>query len=265
MPWVTTIDEKDLLTSWRREWGTQPLGWDFAGLDARMSQDRPDWDFASLTRDCLSRSTSVLDMGTGGGEFLSGFAHLLPADTVATEGWAPNVAVANRTLSPIGVRVVDFAVDDEKPDDSPLPFPDARFDLVLNRHEAYGAGEVTRVLRGGGELLTQQVGNGELDALYQAMDWWPDAPECTADSFVRRAQDAGLQVLDSGTMRGHYRFDDVAALVAYLRQVPWEIPDDFDVDRYADALMTVHEQFGAGPIPMSQVRFWLHARKPLGA
>ena len=31
-----------------------------------------------------------------------------------------------------------------------------------------------------------------------------------------------------------YRFGDVAALVAYLRLVPWDAPDDFTVDRYGD-------------------------------
>lgn len=263
MRWVTTTVEDDLLGRWRQEWGTQPLGWDFAELDDRMTQDRPDWDYAALTRACLGNAESVLDLGTGGGEFLSSFAHLLPADTIATEGWAPNVAVATRTLAPLGVQVVEYAAPEQESTASPLPFADERFDLVLNRHEAYNSAQVARVLAPGGELLTQQVGSGELDVLYEALGWHPDVPECSEEVFVRQARDAGLHVLDSGTMRGVYRFDDVAALLAYLRQVPWEVPDDFGIDRYAEALLRLHERFAGGPIPMSQVRFWMHARKPL--
>ncbi len=39
----------------------------------------------------------------------------------------------------------------------------------------------------------------------------------------------------SGTMR----FADVATFVSYVRMVPWEVPEDFSVDRYADALLAM--------------------------
>ena len=44
-------------------------------------------------------------MGTGGGERLSRLP-CRPALTVATEAWAPNVAVAARRLAALGIPVV---------------------------------------------------------------------------------------------------------------------------------------------------------------
>jgi SAM-dependent methyltransferase len=75
-----------------------------------------------------------------------------PELAYATEAYAPNVPVAKKRLEPLGVRVT--AIDD---DDS-LPFDDAGFDLVLNKHESFSPAEVRRILRPGGTFLTQQVG-----------------------------------------------------------------------------------------------------------
>ncbi len=80
-------------------------GWDFAWLDGRMTSSGLPWDYPAIVDEWVSRSSSVLDMGTGGGEFLS-VVRGLPARTVATEGWAPNVQVAAQRLSAIHVPVV---------------------------------------------------------------------------------------------------------------------------------------------------------------
>lgn len=65
---------------------------------------------------------------------------------IATEGYAPNIAVAHSRLEPLGVQV--FGVGE---DDFHLPFPDSALDLVIDRHEAFDAAEVARVLRPGGD------------------------------------------------------------------------------------------------------------------
>ena len=48
-----------------------------------------------------------------------------------------------------------------------------------------------------------------------------------------------MMVLDAAEHVGAYTFRDVAALLAYLRLVPWETPDDFTVDRYAERLLAL--------------------------
>jgi SAM-dependent methyltransferase len=92
-------------------------------------------------------------MDTGGGERLAAIVGPHGVRGVATEEWAPNVPVARARLAPLGIDIVRGA-------SSALPFSDACFDLVLNRHGALNAVEVDRVLRPGGWFVTQQVRDG---------------------------------------------------------------------------------------------------------
>nr|WP_275578569.1 methyltransferase domain-containing protein [Yimella sp. NH-Cas1] len=96
-------------------------------------------------------------MGTGGGEHLLQFADLLPADTTATEGWQPNIAVAQRNLAPYGIEVIEYGAPDDDVGSARMPFRDDRFDLVLNRHESYSARELARVTAPGGTVLTAEL------------------------------------------------------------------------------------------------------------
>lgn len=255
-------ERERLLGHWRREQGAQPTGWDFSALDGRMSTDPTPWDLDAEYRLALADVRHVLDMGTGGGEHLLRFADALPTDTMATEGWPPNVPIARQALNGRGIAVVEFSAPDDEPNSVPMPFPDARFDLVLNRHESYSAREVARVLAPGGVFLTQQVGSGELTELHRLIGVEPSTDEVTLQRFREEVEDAGLVIERSDEFDGWYRFADVAALIAYLNCVPWEVPADFSVDRYAHALLSLHEQAGGGPLLLEMRRFWLRARRP---
>lgn len=270
----------DLLAAWRAEETGQPDGWDFAGLAGRVTEPDLPWDFTRVCRQALEQATlahpggsgipgggaghgapAVLDMGTGGGEHLLRLRDLLPLDTTATEGWAPNVPVARAALEPHGITVVDFGQPDDDPDPAPMPFPDRRFDVILNRHESYHPAEVARVLRPGGVFLTQQVGGDEFGEVRQALAHPPSAPHVRYDQFRSALTDAGLEVTDGAESVDHYVFADIAALVAYVQLVPWDVPEDFSVDRYAEALLALHQR-GPGhgePLRVSRKRFWLRA------
>ena len=54
------------------------------------------------------------------------------------------------------------------------------------------------------------------------------------------------------------RFPDVGAFVSYVRMVPWEVPEDFSVDRYADVLL----RLTADDLVFTQRRFVLVCRRP---
>ena len=110
----------------------------------------------------------MLDMGTGGGEFLSG-VHGLPARTVATRGgrrtcaWPRSASVASTSrLCTTREQLTTSISDGATGDDSRSATPS--FDLVHSRHEAYNPNEVRRVLRRDGRFLTQQAGSGGADA-----------------------------------------------------------------------------------------------------
>ena len=131
-------------------------GWDFSWFEGRATEERPSWGYASLLATGLGRCSASLDVQTGGGEVYAGAlarAGRRPDVVAATESWPPNVAVARRTLSPFGARVVDVA------EDADLPFPASTFDLVSSRHPTRRRwDELARVLRPGAIYLSQGVG-----------------------------------------------------------------------------------------------------------
>src|SRR5829696_3669039 len=168
----------------------QPFaGWDFSWLAGRVRVERLPWDFDDRVADAARRSPDLLDMGTGGGERLSRLP-VLPAGTVATEGWPPNAPIAARRLRPLGVLVVQVDGAPDNLDQEPggvlgssggerrggLPFRRASFHLVTNRHEAFVAAEVARILAPGGCFLTQQIAFPWADDFYRLLDL-PVPPE----------------------------------------------------------------------------------------
>jgi SAM-dependent methyltransferase len=82
-------------------------------------------------------------------------------EQLAAEAWPPNVPVAAARLRALGIAVVQDEGapenDTQHPGRGRLPFRDEAFDLVTNRHEAFQAAEVRRVLAPGGTFVTQQV------------------------------------------------------------------------------------------------------------
>lgn len=216
---------------WRAALTEPVVGWDLGQLGETVGSAEP-WSYDTLARELLSVSTAVLDMGTGGGEVLARLTDVLPVDTVATEGWEPNVAVARGRLAEVGVAVVPYDPDGA----TPLPFPDGRFDLVLNRHESFDSGEVFRVLRPGGALLTQQV-DGRTDREIRALfgssttfDGW------SVDSAVPALQAAGFEITRREEWTGSWQLHDVDALVRYLAHVPWNLPAGATADEIIDVV-----------------------------
>lgn len=231
-------------------------GWDFSylGNTGRLQEFPLRWNYYNLVEQAISQSESMLDMGTGGGEFLSRLSRL-PAHTCATEGYKPNVEVARRRLEPLGVRVSYIEKDEQ------IPFADEEFDLVINRHESYCPKEVHRILKPGGLFITQQVG-GTND---QELNEWLAAPN---DEFAHWNLDYAVRKLepyfdiegrDEEVTRS--RFYDLGAVVYYLSVIPWQIPD-FSVERYDRQLRELHRTLEQqGYLDTSCHRFIIAARK----
>jgi len=98
-------EREELLAAWRVEEERHREGWDFSYLEGRLTEEEPPWDFDTSCRAALREAEHVLDLGTGGGERLLSLADDLPADVVATEGWEPNVPIAEARLAPRGIPV----------------------------------------------------------------------------------------------------------------------------------------------------------------
>jgi SAM-dependent methyltransferase len=233
-------------------------GWDFSWLAGRATEQRPSWGYQRLLADRLATVAAALDVQTGGGEVLAGVP-TFPPTMAATESWPPNISRATGLLHPRGVVVV------ADPDEPPLPFADASFDLVTSRHPAtVWWTEIARVLRPGGTYLAQHVGPRSVAELYEYF-LGPQAGVPGArhpDRETAEARDAGLEIVDVRMERLRLEFFDVGAVVYFLRKVIWMVPD-FTVDRYRDRLRDLHAHIEAdGPFVAHSARVLIQARKP---
>ena len=245
-----------------------PSGWDLRALGDRLEIAPLPWDFTATVERHTRSAPDLLDLGTGGGEWLASLTQR-PARTVATETWPPNVDVAGRRLRPLGITVVrtDPAPDnvDQAEDETRgrLPFPDDSFALATSRHTSFVAGEVARVLDFDGAFLTQQVG-GAYDDFYSALDLPPPPPPARSWDLGLAEQQltrAGLQVVDSGEGTEITSFADVGAFVWYLKMIPWTV-ENFSVAAHRPALERLHERIVCdGPLRVRLPAFWLKAIK----
>jgi len=56
----------DLYTQWKKEEQMPFSGWDFSYLKDRKTEELPPWDYISLAKELIKKSTSLLDVATGG-------------------------------------------------------------------------------------------------------------------------------------------------------------------------------------------------------
>lgn len=234
-------------------------GWDFSWLDGRATEQRPSWGYQRHQATRLAAARAALDIQTGGGEVLAEAA-VFPPTMVATESWPPNLARATRLLHPRGAVVV------ADPDEPPLPFADAAFDLVTSRHPAtVWWSEIARVLQPGGAYFAQHVGPA---SVFELVEYFlgpqPDArrlrdPGTEADE----ARAAGLEIVQARPERLRVEFNDIGAVVYFLRKVIWMVPG-FTVAEYRDRLHDLHRQIvHDGPFVAHSARTLFEARKPL--
>jgi SAM-dependent methyltransferase len=236
--------------------------WGAGFLPGRYREEPPPWEYAAIAGRYLRDADALLDMGTGDGSKLLALGPL-PPRTVAYEEWAPTVPAAARTLRPAGVPLVRCQGSTEnteppEPGRPALPFRDGAFDLVVNRHEAFAPADVRRILRPGGVFVTQQVGGDHGAELRRLLGY--DAPPPASWDLAqarRQAEAAGLVVLDGAEAALESGCADVGALVAYLRSVPWYVPD-FTVTRYRERLHALHRR---GEVRWHTGLFWLAARR----
>lgn len=227
-------------------------GWDFSFITGtgRMQTDCLPWSYGSRLLFLMNASKRMLDMGTGGGEFLS-LMRPFPSEVYATEAYKPNISIAKERLQPLGVKVVGIEEDSE------LPFPNAYFDLIANQHESFSGKEISRILRNKGVFITQQVGGldcKEINPLFDVplngeFSSWNLQ---TAEDEIKKS---GLNSIYSQEAFPIQRFYDVGALIYYLKAIPWQVPG-FDVNKYLDVLYKIYTIIQTnGYLDVTQHRF----------
>jgi len=235
-------------------------GWDFSWLAGRSQSTSPPWDFRQLVMDYIDYSEAMLDMETGGGEFLSQLPKR-PLLTCATENYPPNIPIAKARLGNLGIRVYQ-----SEEDGNDLPFGNHHFDLVINRHGAYDCGELMRVLRPGGYFLTQQVGPANEIALneFLASHITPTygGTEFGFGALLTEFKQAGFSVIRAEAAGIAKEYFDIGAIVYYLKAIPWQIPG-FDCEENLPILRKLHEKIEEeGKFTSMEERFLFILQKP---
>jgi hypothetical protein len=247
--------------------------WGAGFLTERYRPGLISWDWSDVVRPLLPGATRLLDMGTGEGGVLAGLAPLPPL-TVAYEQWPPTIPAAVDTLRPLGVHLVQASSSGDNvahPGDEPpgtglsggerrpaLPFADSAFDLVLSRHEAYDPTDVRRIISDGGTFLTQQVGSDEAASVRSLFDLPIDGPSWGAGVAVAQLEAVGWRIIDVREERALSEFTDIAALIAYVRSLPWAYWD-LDLGQAVPRLRQLHDQARVRPIPAVTHRFLVRA------
>lgn len=233
------------------------LGWDFSLITGtgRMSSGLLSWSYGSMARSLIQDAESVLDMGTGGGEFLS-MLRPFPGFVFATEGYRPNIALAREKLEPLGVTVVPIEEDKD------LPFADDQFSLILNQHESYSPNEVRRIIQENGIFLTQQVGGLDCIAVNKSLGAAVnhEFENWNLARAVQQLEENQFEVLYGNEEFPIQRFYDIGALVYYLKAIPWQVPG-FSIEKYEESLYEIHKTIlYKGFIDVKQHRFVMKAR-----
>ena len=246
-----------LVRSWKREEELAHIrGWDFSHINGRYREGDPPWDYRQIVNEYRRADSRLLDYDTGGGEFLLSLGH--PCEnTAATEGYSPNVTLCRERLLPLGI---DF-----RPcgDPAHIPFPDASFDLMINRHGSFDAAECFRLLKPGGVFVTQQVGSDNDRELVEMV--LPDAPPPFPDLRLsvqrERFREAGFEILRAEEAFPPIAFTDIGAFVWFARIIAWEFPG-FSVARCLPRLLALQRKLEAeGEIAGLTHRYLIAARK----
>jgi SAM-dependent methyltransferase len=229
-------------------------GWAFPQIRTRLLEPGPPWDYEAIVGEHAREAGSVVDMGTGGGEFVARLREELPARLVATEEWHVNAPVAHARLTPLDVDVVWCS-------SSRLPFADESFDLVMNRHEELSPTGVACVLAPGGIVVTQQVGNDNWRELRRFFPRTTDFGDLRAE-YAAGFEAAGLTLRRNERHDYRVAYEGLGDLVYMLLVTPWTIPE-FDVDRDLDALLDLKDECStADGLVLTWSRFLLVAEKP---
>ena len=227
------MNTEELKQKWLREQEVAHIhGWDFSHITGRFEEENDlPWDYYQIVLSYLKDDMILLDIDTGGGEYLLSLNHPYH-NTSATEGYPPNVLLCERTLLPLGIDFKEMSQYDN------MPFDDNSFDMIINRHGNYNAEELYRVIKPNGLFITQQVGSHNDRELIELL--CPDSPKSFPNATLKIQSElfrnVGFSIIREEEAYRPIRFYDVGALVWFARIIEWEF-QSFSVENCFERLL----------------------------
>ncbi len=246
----STCHKRFLHEQWKKEEETPFKGWDFSHIQSMYESFDTPWDYAGIVRSFLKKDMLLLDMGTGGGEFLLKMNHPYTR-TWVTEKYLPNVEIIKAKLIPLGIKLC-FTDDDDM-----LKLDSDYFDIIINRHESYSLKEVSRILKNNSLFITQQVsGDNNISLSTRIIDRYkPAYPDHNLYNEINRFKKAGFDIIYSSEAVIPSLFYSVSAIIYYAKTIEWEFPG-FNVDKCLDKLYLLQEEIEKkGYVPSNESRF----------
>ena len=249
---------EELKTRWKQEEELAHIhGWDFSHIHGRYEEENDlPWDYEKIVRQYLKKDSKLLDYDTGGGEFLLSLCHPY-CNTAATEGYPPNVELCREKLLPLGIEFKEC----DNP--SKIPYDDASFDRIINRHGDYDATELFRLLKTDGLFITEQVGgDNDRDLVERVLPGTEKPfPHLNLKEQRKVFEDDGFQIIRAEEAYRPILFFDVGAFVWFAHIIEWEFPD-FSVDRCFSKLLEMQKMIDAtGKIEGTIHRFLIVAKR----
>lgn len=250
------MNYSELKELWKKEEQATFKGWDFSYLENRWDEEELPWNYEEILKKYLKPEYKLLDMGTGGGEFLLSLKHPYN-NTSVTEMWIPNVELCKERLEPLGIQVKQVFNDSE------LPFEDNTFDIIINRHASFDIKEVKRILKPDGIFITQQVGGKNNEVLSKALikDIARLYEDNTFDNNLKNLRNNLFEILYANEYSPYLRFKDIGAIVYFAKIIKWEFPN-FSVENCFDKLCKLNEELNVkGYIESLEHRYILVCKK----
>ncbi|MDR2600390.1 MAG: class I SAM-dependent methyltransferase [Oscillospiraceae bacterium] len=246
---------EDLYEYLSNEFNAHFSGWDFSYLEGRMEEDKLPWNYQNIVEKACSGRNRLLDMDTGGGELLCSLSNL-PKQVFATEGYKPNIPIAENRLKERGYYLKPVKASSE------IPFEDEYFDIIINRHGSFDINILKRTLQKNGLFITQQVGG--LNGIDMNMAFETKTMNYVEWCLIKNIEifkNSGMEILDYEEYVGKMKFKDIGALVYYLKCIPWQVKD-FSIEKYYNKLTIINDIIQKKDfIDFTMHRFYIVVRK----
>lgn len=216
------MDKNKLIKEWLKEEEVAHIhGWDFSHINDRYEENDLPWNYWRIIQDYLTEDMQLLDIDTGGGEFLLSLGH--PYQNMsATEAYMPNVELCKNVLLPLGINFKE-GISSER-----LPFGSGTFDIIINRHGDYNPTEINRLLKKDGIFIMQQVGaENDRELVELILNKIPQIPfpEQYLKNATEKFEQNGFEILNKQEAFRPIKFYDVGALVWFAHIIEWEFPN----------------------------------------